>query len=279
MDRVAVFVDAGHLFAGGSAALSGTRKKRSELSLDVAKVVQYFSNKSSTLTNLPLLRIYWYDGALSNRLTTEQQQLAFSDHVKLRLGIVNSHGQQKGVDAKIITDLTELARNRAMSDVVLVGGDEDLRIGMELAQEYGVQVHLLHVAGSNVSFLLKREADTVSTITKEELALFLSIPPEPSSPPVILPAPEPEVRPAPALSPEPAPSAESVDYSRVVTGYLGQLPEPDKASLKDAIIAGNSIPREHDGKLLAQSRRAAGRDLTSQERSTLRKELKRHLGL
>jgi hypothetical protein len=108
MDRVAVFADAGYLYAGGSTAISGSSKKRQELTLDVPACVQYLIQRAEQLSGLKLLRIYWYDGAISSRLSTDQQLLAASDNVKLRLGIVNTFGEQKGVDAKIVTDLADL---------------------------------------------------------------------------------------------------------------------------------------------------------------------------
>ena len=53
--------------------------------------------------------------------------LARLTDVKVRLGLVNSYGQQKGVDSLIVTDMLTLARNRAMAHCVLLSGDEDLR--------------------------------------------------------------------------------------------------------------------------------------------------------
>jgi hypothetical protein len=76
-------------------------------------------------TGCRLLRIYWYDGSASGRLSLDQSALASADDVKLRLGQINSVGQQKGVDSLIVTDLIELARNGAMSDALLLSGDED----------------------------------------------------------------------------------------------------------------------------------------------------------
>jgi uncharacterized LabA/DUF88 family protein len=83
--------------------------------------------------------------------------------VKVRLGFVNSVGEQKGVDSPIVTDMIALARNRAISDAVLVSGDEDLRVGVQQAQEFGVRVHLIGIKpsrGSQSLFLLQ-EADTL----------------------------------------------------------------------------------------------------------------------
>ncbi len=284
MDRVAVFVDAGHLFAAGSAALTGAKERRDRLSLDMAQVVAFLKTRAETLSSVPLLRIYWYDGALPTGLTTEQQRLAHSDHVKLRLGIVNSHGAQKGVDAKIVTDLAELSRNRAICDAVLVGGDEDLRIGVELAQEYGVRVHLLSVEKSAVSTLLRREADTVSEISTTDVASFLTVlsplPQAGQAAPVPSAAPARNgVRLAPKRTPPAAATTQVVDYPAMVGHYLAQLSDPARVALKEAIVTGVSIPVEHDGKLLAQTRNAICRLLDNEEKNALRRELRRQLGV
>src|SRR2546430_16359390 len=60
-------------------------------------------------------------------------------------------------------ELSELARNRACSDVVLVTGDGDLLPGMMAAKEHGVAVHLWAVQAAdgdyNQSEDLVAEAD------------------------------------------------------------------------------------------------------------------------
>ena len=82
--------------------------------------------------------------------------------MKVRLGFINSAGQQKGVDSLIVTDLIGLARQKAICDALLISGDEDVRIGVQIAQNYGVRVHLLGIAPSraNQSIQLVHEADT-----------------------------------------------------------------------------------------------------------------------
>ena len=59
------------------------------------------------------------------RLTADQALLASLDDVKIRLGFINSVGEQKGVDSLIVTDLIELARQKAVCDAILLSGDED----------------------------------------------------------------------------------------------------------------------------------------------------------
>lgn len=113
-DRVAVFVDAGYLFAQGSTALTGSKRSRSLLTLNHEAVVRALIEAAASLTrNQSLLRIYWYDGVLlhSSGQTGDHAILAHTDNVKIRLGSINSQGQQKGVDSLIVTDMIDLARN------------------------------------------------------------------------------------------------------------------------------------------------------------------------
>ena len=144
MDRVAVFVDAGYLFAQGSCLLTGKKAQRGEITVDLDKMLSLLEEFACRITKVPLLRIYWYDGT-STGPTPQHVALAFKPRVKVRLGFVNTAGQQKGVDSLIVTDLITLARNRSMCDAVLLSGDEDIRVGVQQAQEFGVRVHLLGI--------------------------------------------------------------------------------------------------------------------------------------
>ncbi|WP_240483638.1 NYN domain-containing protein, partial [Streptomyces pathocidini] len=106
-------------------------------------LIEAFIDKARTIfPDSRLLRVYWYDGARRRLHTTEQQRIAELPDVKVRLGNLNANNQQKGVDSLIRTDLETLARHRAISDAVLVGGDEDLVSAVEAAQGYGARVHL-----------------------------------------------------------------------------------------------------------------------------------------
>lgn len=62
MDRVAVFVDAGYLFAQGSLLLAGKRLRRSEVALQPEEAVHGLGAFASKVSGVPLLRVYWYDG-------------------------------------------------------------------------------------------------------------------------------------------------------------------------------------------------------------------------
>jgi hypothetical protein len=196
MDRVAVFIDAGYFFAQGATVLTGKKIPRGDLTLNLDKALAAFEDFACRTSKLPLLRIYWYDGT-STGPSPQHIALAFKPNIKIRLGFVNTAGQQKGVDSLIVTDMIALARNRVMSDAVLLSGDEDIRVGVQQAQEFGVRVHLLGISpcrGSQSLFLMQ-EADTTHEWGKEEISSFLTpnqrpIQPIPTTPakPVVKPS-------------------------------------------------------------------------------------------
>jgi hypothetical protein len=99
MDRVAVFVDAGYVFAQGSVLQAGRKLPRGEVALDHAAAVTALTEFAQSVSGAQLLRIYWYDGT-STGPTAQHLTLAHLDGVKVRLGLVNSVGQQKGVDSR-----------------------------------------------------------------------------------------------------------------------------------------------------------------------------------
>jgi uncharacterized LabA/DUF88 family protein len=175
MDRTAVFIDAGYLFAAGSTLIAGQPLKRAQLNLDCDAVLELIKRLVTEVTGLPLLRVYWYDGTNSGP-TMQQQELGYKPSVKLRLGFVNREGQQKGVDSLIVTDMINLARNRAMSDVLLMTGDDDIRVGVQQAQEFGVRVHLLGISPAryNQSGYLVQEADSLLELKLAEVQSFLT---------------------------------------------------------------------------------------------------------
>ena len=168
MDRHAIFVDAGYFYAAGTQAAFGLALSRKLVSIvSPENLIKDLAAAAATPVDAkPILRVYWYDAMPGPRLSLEQTAIALLPAVKLRLGALNSAGEQKGVDSLIVTDLIELARNGAISDAVLVSGDEDLRIAVLLAQSFGVKVHIL-AAGNprqNVSSSLRMEADSVSAL-------------------------------------------------------------------------------------------------------------------
>ncbi|MFE5187771.1 NYN domain-containing protein [Streptomyces sp. NPDC056628] len=165
MDRCIVLVDAGYLLGAAASLLAG-EPSRSRISVDHAALIQALRQRAESDTQQPLLRIYWFDGAPDRVPQPEHRRLRVMPRVTVRLGaLTRSDGRwaQKGVDAAMHAELTELARNRACSDVVLVTGDGDLLPGMMAAKEHGVAVHLWAVQAAdgdyNQSEDLVAEAD------------------------------------------------------------------------------------------------------------------------
>ncbi len=189
MDRCAVFVDAGYLYAGAGELCCGTRIRKL-IQLDGTGVNELLVRLARQSCGLPPLRTYWYDGAKNGIPTIEQQRIAAIPNVKLRLGRLNIKNQQKGVDALIYRDLMTLARERAICEAYVLSGDEDLREGVLAAQDMGVRVTLIGIATSdharNQSRALVDEADEAVTLTKQELANVVMLAPSirPLQPPV-----------------------------------------------------------------------------------------------
>ncbi|HYP86992.1 MAG TPA: NYN domain-containing protein [Polyangiaceae bacterium] len=175
MDRSAVFVDAGYLFASGAKLVTGSLPPRSQLHLDHERVLELLVEKVREQSPLPLLRVYWYDGA-SHGPNPAHIALAFRESLKLRLGLVDEHGGQQGVDQLLAGDLVTLARNHAIADALLVSGDDDLRPAVEDAQALGVRVHLLGIAPirENQAAALVQAADTSRELSAAEVGSFLS---------------------------------------------------------------------------------------------------------
>ena len=93
MDRVAIFVDAGYLYAAGSAAVFGVSQRRAGVDLDLeAAIIKLKEAARAKAFSAALLRIYWYDGMLHTGLSAEQRALANMDDVKLRVGVINPAG-------------------------------------------------------------------------------------------------------------------------------------------------------------------------------------------
>ncbi len=160
MDRCAVLVDAAHLLAEAGKLVCGT-KNRALLQCDYPGMLNEIASMVEEDSDLPLLRTYWYDAAPDAVPTFEQLRIADLSGVKVRLGRL-IRGAQKGVDALIYRDMATLARERAVANMFVLGGDDDLLEGMLAAQEMGVQVTIIGVeavGARNQSGTLLREAD------------------------------------------------------------------------------------------------------------------------
>lgn len=266
MDRMAIFVDAGYFFAAGAEASTGVATPRKTVSLKnpdamlqslVQKAVAAASNKS-------LLRTYWYDAMPGSRPSLEQTTLAHLSGMKVRFGVLNSKGQQKGVDSLIVTDLIDLARNRAIADAVLLSGDEDLRIAVEIAQTFGVRVHILAAgsAAKNVSPDLKMEADSVTEIDAAWFRQHLAFDQAVVKAGQELPTEKTKL----AQSNQLASASLDQIAEQVVSGLLAEHGEPQIQSLKLHLESNTSIPPEFDRPLIARvSAALSGQRLSGDE--------------
>ncbi len=278
MERSAVFVDAGYLFAQGSTALIGNKVARATLSLSARSVIEELKSfGAAKAPHASLLRIYWYDGIRPGAvMSADQTAIADMDDIKLRLGFINGQGQQKGVDSLIVTDLIELARQRAISEAVLLSGDEDVRIGVQIAQNFGVRVHLLgiHPARGSQSPTLRQEADTTSEWDKLTIEKFLSlraghnVQPEAAG----------NIPAAPAREEEPAlVSAYTEDEQIVVAvaqSFVADLLEADLQAIEIFWKDNRGVPQEFDRRLLAQTAEKIGRRLAKDEMRLLRSQFR-----
>ena len=263
--RHAIFVDAGYLFAMGSDVLSGKKLPRTSVELNQAAIVEKLCRTAEDKAAGSLLRIYWYDGVLPEGPSSEQMALADADWVKLRLGVVNFFGQQKGVDSLIVTDLVELARNHAITDAVLLSGDEDVRIGVQIAQSFGVRVHLIGIGlnPKSQSRTLVQEADTKTVWTKDDIGSIL----------MVRPGYEASVG---LISSE---AAQGVDdeisniLDEVVDEMVLSLSSEERRKISELDV-WQQIPKEIDRSLLVDSRERVGKVLNRDEKKYLRDRFK-----
>ncbi|MGP4026220.1 NYN domain-containing protein [Actinomadura sp. 3N407] len=176
MDRCALFVDAGYLLADGAMSVHGTRH-RETVSWDFGGLLQLLGNLARERTGMPLLRCYWYEATVEGRRSPEHDALADLPGLKLRLGRIRP-GRREGVDSEIHRDLMTLARNGALTDAVLVSGDEDLAQVVTDAQDLGVRVTIVHVAVDGnwtISRVLRQECDDLIEIGSGHLRPYVNL--------------------------------------------------------------------------------------------------------
>jgi uncharacterized LabA/DUF88 family protein len=168
LSRYAIMVDVGYIYAAAGELLFSAASRR-EYRVDADKLIQALIRHADDHGQGELLRVYWYDAARDRVPTIDQRVIAQMPWVKLRLGNLNARGQQKGVDAQIRADMEALARHRAITDAILVAGDEDMVPAVEAAQAYGVRIHLWGVEppyGTNQAERLVWESDTVDVLER-----------------------------------------------------------------------------------------------------------------
>jgi uncharacterized LabA/DUF88 family protein len=185
LSRYAIMVDVGYIYASAGELLFGATSRR-EYRVDADKLIQALTRHGEDQVRGELLRVYWYDAARDRVPTIDQRVIAQMPWVKLRLGNLNTRGQQKGVDAQIRADMEALARHRAITDAILVAGDEDMVPAVEAAQAFGVRIHLWGVEppyGTNQAERLVWESDTVDVLERSFVEPFFTrqLAPEPAA--------------------------------------------------------------------------------------------------
>jgi uncharacterized LabA/DUF88 family protein len=184
LSRYAIMVDVGYIYASAGELLFSAASRR-EYRVDADKLIQELTRHAEDHLRGELLRVYWYDAARDRVPTIDQRVIAQMPWVKLRLGNLNARGQQKGVDAQIRADMEALARHRAITDAILVAGDEDMVPAVEAAQAFGVRVHLWGIEppyGTNQAERLVWESDTVDVLERSFVEPFFTrqLSPEPA---------------------------------------------------------------------------------------------------
>ena len=214
--RYAIMIDVGYIYAAAGELLFSVGSRR-EYRVDTDKLIQALTRHGDGLVRGELLRVYWYDAARDRVPTFDQRVIAQMARVKLRLGNLNARGQQKGVDAQIRADMEALARHRAVTDAVLVAGDEDMVPAVEAAQAFGVRVHLWGIEppyGTNQAERLVWESDTVEVLERSFVEPYFTR--QVTTEPVAAPVPGPgrgglaAVSPGPGLPAAGAPSPAQV---------------------------------------------------------------------
>ena len=176
VDRCALFVDAGYVLTDGAMAARETDHRES-VSWDYAGLLQFFAGVATDRTGLQLLRCYWYEATADGRRTPEHDTLADLPGLLLRLGRMRP-GKREGVETEIHRDLTTLARNRAVSDVLLVSAEEDLAPVIADVQDLGLRVILVHISVDGnwtVSRSLRQQCDDIVEINGAQLRPFAEL--------------------------------------------------------------------------------------------------------
>jgi uncharacterized LabA/DUF88 family protein len=257
--RCSLYVDVGYLLSAAAVRVTGT-SLRNGIRVDYESLIDELVHQAEKLSELPVLRVHWYDSARDGVPDTQQQAIGELSNVKLRLGRFGVEGQQKGVDLRIGLDLVAHARNGVAEVFILVSGDDDLTEAVEEAQLHGVQVFLLAVPNADdkahgVSRHLIRAADGLKTVFPDTIDRTVA---KVEVSPAVRPATQSAAAASQGTQPEISgtlkdlPAAEVTDQiesvaSRVLTTFRSSASAEELAAVT---IGKPSIPRDVDKALL-----------------------------
>lgn len=300
MDRFVILVDAGYFLRQAVEILScsASHERRDLTITSLELMIESLVQKTRTALDIPgreLLRVYWYDGVMPTGLTTQQKGIVALPDVMFRAGTVNSHGQQKGVDSLIVTDLIELASNHAICDAALVTGDADLAVGIEIAQKRGVRIAVIGLEDPTArvphsqSYEITSRADRVERLRGPDLTPYMRYnPPAPSTSPsattAVAPAPTRASAPIPALAPTHAAFSHSsttapstADDARIETLVKAFI--AGQVDAKNAITPGSRVIESSvDRALIFSVYSGLGRRLEDREKVLCRETFRKELG-
>ena len=284
--QVAVFVDAGYLFALGSIAITGQTSKRDRLGVNSDVFLNEVKSLVRQLTgSKPLLRVYWYETSTSNRvLANEHVHIGQTNEIKLRIVPLHQHNFRNAVTSAIARDLAELGRNGAISDALVLARNDALRTGVEFSQSYGVRIHMLEIFAEQDSEFsaMCSDADTNTAWHREHVEKFLveqdlSATPEFDNAVRFLSSAAPRDRTFPLdaefesqkiLRGIPDETRDAIHT--VVVEYIEQLYDEELEACMGYWRNGRGVPNAYDKTLLFECRNALERNLTEDERVVMR---------
>ena len=144
-----------------------------------------------------------------------------------------------------------------------MSGDEDVRIGVQIAQSFGVRVHLLGVEPidpnhANQARSLRQESDTTTEWNKNDISEILTISPH-------------------------RPHSRTVTETLATDTYaeldliVDEFAERNRNDLSQIEFApGFRLPRNLDAPLIAITSRQIKRELSEDEKRYLRRRLREH---
>lgn len=271
MSRVAVFVDAGYFWVQACQSVLGRIGPRNEIVVDYPILRSKLLEEVIKISGAELLRVYWYDGPGQAGKGPDHTSIEGLDDFKLRLGTRNFKGQQKAVDGLIIADMLSLTQSKAIDHAVLLSGDADLTPGVTAAQAMGLRVYLCILEPqSATSPYLAAEADcklnldagwvrnfaTAAESRKEHLAQEGAAASDASQT---------------ALS-----AAHSeLQFNVVAQRAYAEMMATSLAEVLTHLAKGEKLlPPEVDKRLLYTGKTEAGRNLSEQEKRSLRSAFK-----
>lgn len=289
MKRIAIFVDAGYVWAQLDALLHGPARSRDPMgqpALDHQYLrARLLQEAQAQLPDGDLLRVYWYDTPGPDGKTADHHAIDALDDVKLCLGVPPLAGL-------MTADLLGLAQHRAITHALLLSRDAALVPGVLAVQAMGMRVHGLSLGEALAAGAeLMAELDCKRRWGEAELHSLLTDGPAADAPtptPAALLAWAPAPTLTAALSSFPSlpaltangleasptrPKPGDVSLATVAQVAHQQMQDGPHAQVFAALKPGmRALPREIDGALLAVGRQALGRTLTEPEKRELRRE-------